>query len=188
MFDELNFRSINPSLMKCTDVPQFTALQTAASRFRKEPKLHVKYLLADAFRCQGLMAVYTTSPSFEAGATNDGGPRSSDDRASKKKEGASGASPFLVRNSSGTFDTPGELSRWSLNCGNQRRIILDYSRQHVTGETMELLFDLADMMGLTDRMNEMRTGMNINFTERRPVMHHVLRMPRGYDFKAIYLQ
>ena len=54
------------------------------------------------------------------------------------------------------------LSRWSKNSGNQRRIILDYSRhQHVTGETMELLFDLADRMGLTERMNEMRCGMNI---------------------------
>ena len=74
MFDELNSRSINPPLMKCTDVPQFTALQMAASRFRKDPKLHLKYLLADAFCCQGLMSVYTTPPSFEVGATNDGGP------------------------------------------------------------------------------------------------------------------
>ena len=65
---------------------------------------------------------------------------------------------------------------------------MDYSRQHVNGETMELLFDLADRMGLTDRMNEMRSGMNVNYTERRPVMHHVLRMPRGYDFKAIHPQ
>ena len=44
------------------------------------------------------------------------------------------------------------------------------------------------MMGLTDRMKEMRTGMNINYTEQRPVMHHIFRMPRGYDFKAIHPQ
>jgi len=77
---------------------------------------------------------------------------------------------------------PGPLRTKS--SGAQRRIILDFSRQHVTGETMELLFDLADRMGLTERMNEMRSGYNINFTERTAVMHHVLRMPRGYDFQS----
>eukprot|EP00580_Thalassiosira_gravida_P014157 CAMPEP_0201684940 /NCGR_PEP_ID=MMETSP0494-20130426/52902_1 /ASSEMBLY_ACC=CAM_ASM_000839 /TAXON_ID=420259 /ORGANISM="Thalassiosira gravida, Strain GMp14c1" /LENGTH=317 /DNA_ID=CAMNT_0048168765 /DNA_START=40 /DNA_END=989 /DNA_ORIENTATION=- len=187
MFDGQHSRSINPQLMKCTDVPQFTALQMAASRFQKDPKLHLKYLLADAFRSQGLMAVHKTSPSFEGGSV-------SSDNNNPSKKGA--ASPFLIRREgSGTFGnsgsgTPGgEVSgRWSKNAGNQRRIFLDYSRQHVTGETMESLFDLADTMRLTDRMNEMRSGMNINFTERRPVMHHVLRMPRGYDFKALHPQ
>ncbi|KAL7533745.1 hypothetical protein ACHAXR_005423 [Thalassiosira sp. AJA248-18] len=166
--------------MKCTDVPQFTALQMAASRFRKDPKLHLKYLLADAFRCQGLMAVHKTSPAFEGGSSLP-----SIDNPSFKEV----ASPFLIsreNNDTGTGDEEREaIPRWSNNSGNQRRIILDYSRQHVTGETMELLFDLADRMGLTERMNEMRTGLNINFTERKAVMHHVLRMPKGYDFKAL---
>lgn len=182
MFDPgLNSRSINPPLMRCTDVPQFTALQMAASRFRKDPKLHLKHLLADAFRCQGLMAVHKTLPAFEEGTSACAGVSNPSD-------------PFLLHlrsdNSAASPDEANDsiLSRWSKNSGNQRRIILDYSRQHVTGETMELLFDLADRMGLTERMNEMRSGMNINFTERRAVMHHVLRMPRSYDFKALHPQ
>ena len=208
MFDpgsSLNSRAIDPPSMRCTDVPQFTALQMAASRFRKDPKLHLKHLLADAFRSQGLMAVHKTSPPFEngvmsssaagAGAGGGGGGGSS----APDGGGRNLSDPFLLRReSSGTFgvaDNNGgggdggsnidAVSRWGRGgAGGQRRIILDYSRQHVTGETMELLFDLADRMGLTERMNEMRSGMHINFTERKAAMHHVLRMPRDYDFRA----
>jgi glucose-6-phosphate isomerase len=63
-----------------------------------------------------------------------------------------------------------------------RKIILDYSRQQVTGETMELLFDLADAVGLTQRRSEMRKGLKINNTEGHAVLHHVLRMPKGYEY------
>lgn len=167
-------RNLSPPLTKCTDVPQFTALQMEASRFRRDPKLHLKHLLADAFRCQGLMAVHKTSPAFEEGKSVDTSERS----GANHRE----AEEILLRrdNSGNSLSGVEGVPRWSTT--SQRRIILDYSRQHVTGETMELLFDLADRMGLTERMNEMRSGMNINFTERRAVMHHVLRMPRGYDF------
>ena len=86
MFDGQNSRSINPPLIKCNEIPQFTALQMAASRFRKDPKLHLKHLLADAFRCQGLMAVHKTSPAFEEGrdsvAASSAGPPNSGDRKS----------------------------------------------------------------------------------------------------------
>jgi glucose-6-phosphate isomerase len=92
-------------------------------------------------------------------------------------------SPLLRRASNAEVLTPGPLHT-NKSSNYLRRIILDFSRQHVTGETMELLFDLADRMGLTERMNEMRSGYNINFTERTAVMHHVLRMPRGYDFQS----
>lgn len=63
-----------------------------------------------------------------------------------------------------------------------RKIILDYSRQQVTGEIMELLFDLADQVGFVEKRSEMRCGVKINTTEGRSVMHHALRMPKGYDF------
>ena len=66
-----------------------------------------------------------------------------------------------------------------------RKIILDYSRQRITGETMELLFDLADAVKMTERREAMRTGCRINATENRPVLHHVLRMPEQYP---IYLR
>jgi glucose-6-phosphate isomerase len=65
---------------------------------------------------------------------------------------------------------------------SQRKLILDYSRQCVTGETMELLFDLADAVGLTDRREAMRSGERINLTEGMPVLHHALRMPANFDF------
>lgn len=51
--------------------------------------------------------------------------------------------------------------------GNTRKIILDYSRQRVTGETMELLFDLADAVALTERREAMRLGVSINETGKR---------------------
>lgn len=66
--------------------------------------------------------------------------------------------------------------------GTDRKIILDYSRQQVTGETMELLYDLADVTGFKDLRYEMRIGAHINTTEGRSVLHHALRMPKTYDY------
>jgi len=113
--------------MKCSEVPQFTALLSAAASFRSDDKLHLRQLCSDSSRCAGLVA------------------------------------------SHGNAD---------------RKIILDYSRQQVTGDTMELLFDLADKVGFTDKRAEMRSGVKINVTEGRSVLHHALRMPKGYDYSA----
>ena len=33
-------------------------------------------------------------------------------------------------------------------------------------------------------MNELSSGVHINFTERKAVMHHVFHMPKRNDFKA----
>ena len=70
---------------------------------------------------------------------------------------------------------------------DRSKIVLDYSRQQVTGETMELLFDLADAVQFTERREAFRTGGRINITEDKPVLHHLLRMPKGYDFPRISL-
>ena len=115
-------------IMKCNEVPQFTALQAAASSFKSDDKLHLKELCADSARCAGLVATHNV----------DG-----------------------------------------------RKIILDYSRQQVTGETMELLFDLADKVGLIEKRSDMRSGVKINATEGRSVLHHALRMPKGYDYGQV---
>jgi glucose-6-phosphate isomerase len=64
-------------------------------------------------------------------------------------------------------------------------MILDYSRQRVTGETMEHLFDLADAVGLTARCRSLFQGAFVNATERKPVLHHVLRMPPYYNLELI---
>jgi len=66
----------------------------------------------------------------------------------------------------------------------EHKIIVDYSRQQVTGPTMDLLFDLANKVGLTQKRDDMRSGLKINSTEGRSVMHHVLRMPKGYDYSS----
>ena len=71
------------------------------------------------------------------------------------------------------------------NDDGDRTIIIDYSRQQVTGETMEHLFDLADKIGFTGRRDAMRNGSKINATEGRSVLHHALRMPKGYDYGSI---
>jgi len=78
----------------------------------------------------------------------------------------------------------GLVATYDCKSNESRKIILDYSRQQVTGETMELLFDLADKLALTDKRNDMRNGVKINVTEDRSVLHHCLRMPKGYDFSA----
>ena len=69
--------------LKCTDVPQFDALEAAAASFRTDDKLHLRNLCNDSTRCNGLIAYHHS---------------------------------------------------------NHRLIHLDYSRQQVTGEVMELLY------------------------------------------------
>ena len=44
------------------------------------------------------------------------------------------------------------------------KIVLDYSRQQVIGDTMETLFDLVDKCGLIGRRDAMRCGQKINET------------------------
>lgn len=108
--------------LKCTDLPQFDALQAAAEEF-EDGKLHLRNLCSDSARVAGLVATHVSS------------------------------------------STP------------SRKMILDYSRQRITGEVAELLYDLADAMSLTDRIKGMRHGSNVNATENRPVLHHLLRVP-----------
>jgi len=115
--------------MKVHELPQFTALQTAATSYKSDENLHLRNLCSDSARCAGLVATH----SVDNGA---------------------------------------------------RKIVIDYSRQQVSGETMELLFDLADKVDFTGRRNSMRDGTKINATEGRSVLHHALRMPKGYDYSV----
>ncbi len=57
-------------------------------------------------------------------------------------------------------------------------LYLDYSKNRVTDETMELLVALADECGLAERREAMFRGEHINVTEDRAVLHVALRMPR----------
>jgi glucose-6-phosphate isomerase len=54
-------------------------------------------------------------------------------------------------------------------------LLLDYSKNRVTAETMRLLFDLARQQDVTGWCDRMFRGEAINNTERRSVLHVALR-------------
>jgi glucose-6-phosphate isomerase len=54
-------------------------------------------------------------------------------------------------------------------------LYLDYSKNRITGETLELLRALAEEADLTARIEAMFAGERINVTEDRPVLHVALR-------------
>jgi len=55
---------------------------------------------------------------------------------------------------------------------------LDYSKNRITDETMQLLLHLAQERGVTERRDAMFRGEKFNTTERRAVLHVALRAPR----------
>jgi glucose-6-phosphate isomerase len=55
---------------------------------------------------------------------------------------------------------------------------LDYSKNRVTDETLELLIRLAEESGLRERMDAMFRGDRINVSEQRAVLHVALRAPK----------
>ena len=58
-------------------------------------------------------------------------------------------------------------------------LYLDYSKNRVTDETLQLLLQLAEESGLRARIGAMFHGEKINITEKRAVLHVALRAPRG---------
>src|SRR3954469_3209547 len=56
-------------------------------------------------------------------------------------------------------------------------LVLDYSKNRLTRETVRLLAALADRAGLRERTEAMFTGEHINSTEDRAVLHVALRDP-----------
>jgi glucose-6-phosphate isomerase len=58
-------------------------------------------------------------------------------------------------------------------------LLLDYSRQLVDAEVMTSLAALADAVSLRDRIEAMWSGVKINQTEGRAVLHVALRQPPG---------
>ena len=57
-------------------------------------------------------------------------------------------------------------------------LYLDYSKNRVTDETLDLLLQLAEESGLRARIDAMFGGEKINITENRAVLHAALRAPR----------
>src|SRR5438034_4038886 len=58
-------------------------------------------------------------------------------------------------------------------------IFLDYSKNRITRETLDLLLQLAAECGLQSRIHAMFRGEKINVTEDRSVLHVALRAPKG---------
>jgi len=67
---------------------------------------------------------------------------------------------------------PDRFSRYSMQVES---MMLDYSKNIVTDETMALLIKLAKARGLTDGITRMFNGDTINCTEGRSVLHTALR-------------
>jgi glucose-6-phosphate isomerase len=58
-------------------------------------------------------------------------------------------------------------------------LLLDYSKNRLTAETVALLVALAERAGLRGRIEAMWRGDRTNTTEQRSVLHVALRKPRG---------
>jgi len=57
-------------------------------------------------------------------------------------------------------------------------LFLDYSKNLITDQTLQLLVELAKECGLEERREAMFNGQKINVTEHRAVLHVALRAPR----------
>jgi glucose-6-phosphate isomerase len=58
-------------------------------------------------------------------------------------------------------------------------LFLDYSKNRISGETLNLLFRLATESGLHAKIDSMFSGAKINITENRAVLHVALRAPKN---------
>src|SRR5512136_1083452 len=67
---------------------------------------------------------------------------------------------------------PQRFERFSLRLGD---ILLDYSKNRITAETMALLLDLARQARLAGKIEAMFSGEKYNNTEKRAVLHVALR-------------
>lgn len=72
---------------------------------------------------------------------------------------------------------PARFKNLSIETGG---ILLDYSKNLVTGETIRLLLSLAEGRGLQKSRDDMFSGVRINTTENRAALHTALR---GGDIK-----
>jgi glucose-6-phosphate isomerase len=60
-------------------------------------------------------------------------------------------------------------------------LYVDYSKHRVTRETVKLLVDLARAARLEQHRDAMFSGVHINTSEDRAVLHTALRLPRGAE-------
>ena len=63
-------------------------------------------------------------------------------------------------------------------------LVLDFSKNRLTTETLRLLVAVAERAGLRERTEAMFAGQHINVTEDRAVLHVALRAPRGVEMQV----
>jgi glucose-6-phosphate isomerase len=73
-------------------------------------------------------------------------------------------------------EDPRRFERFSLRFED---VLIDYSKNRITGETLRLLLDLAQQAGLRAKIDAMFAGQAINMTEGRAVLHTALRNRSG---------
>ncbi|MFW0111113.1 glucose-6-phosphate isomerase [Rothia sp. CCM 9416] len=71
---------------------------------------------------------------------------------------------------------PARAEKLSYTAGD---LYVDLSKNLITEETLTLLTELAQQVGLEERRDAMFAGEHINVTEDRAVLHTALRRPRG---------
>ena len=63
-------------------------------------------------------------------------------------------------------------------------VLLDFSKNRVTAETMDLLLALAEASDIKSQTQRMFSGEKINSTEDRSVLHTALRLPKGQTLEV----
>jgi glucose-6-phosphate isomerase len=76
---------------------------------------------------------------------------------------------------------PNRAEKYSMQTAG---IFLDYSKNRVTQEVLDNLFDLANERGLPQKIKAMFAGEKINTTENRAVLHTALR---NFSGKPVYV-
>lgn len=62
---------------------------------------------------------------------------------------------------------------------NLNSMLVDFSKNRITEDTLKLLIELAETAQLRDRIDRMRRGDKINISENRAVLHTALRLPEN---------
>ncbi len=71
-------------------------------------------------------------------------------------------------------DCPNRFSQYHITAGG---LLLDFSKNHLTHESLDLLMQLTRQVGLEQQITDMFSGQKINQTEQRAVLHTALRSP-----------
>ena len=70
-------------------------------------------------------------------------------------------------------------------------LFIDFSKNHITQETLKLLLEYAKTLDIENSIDSMFSGKKINTTEKRAVLHTALRGKsekiKGSENKKIYI-